>query len=242
MADETVDNNPLWQRLVAFHIGDREAQLSFQHRLARENGWPPAFAERAVMEYKRFLYLVATSHRTLTPSDEVDQVWHLHLAYTRSYWKDLCGEVLGFELHHQPTRGGEQQQAHFRECYAETLARYATVFGVEPPADIWPAVDARFSEVTEFTRINRHRVWLIPRPRIAAPLLSFAVLVPLIITACAPKTGESPFWFWVKVAVGVWGIYVIAKLVNDKLGGSGGRGGGGSGCSSGCGGCCGGGD
>ena len=60
MADEAVDNSPLWQRLEAFHIGDDEAQLSFERRLARENGWTTVFAERAVLEYKRFLYLVAT--------------------------------------------------------------------------------------------------------------------------------------------------------------------------------------
>jgi hypothetical protein len=243
MADESVDNSPLWQRLIAFHIGDDEAQLTFEHRLARENGWTSAFAERAVLEYKRFLYLVATSRRTLTPSDQVDQVWHLHLAYTRSYWKELCGEVLGFELHHQPTRGGSEQQAYFRERYADTLESYAVVFGSAPPADIWPSVEARFAEATGFTRINRHRVWLIPKPRIAAPLLAFALLMPVLITACMPKEGENQLWFWVKVAVGVWGIYLVVKFFNDKLGGSRGRGGdGGSGCSSGCGGCCGGGD
>ena len=64
MADELVDNSPLWQRLMAFRIGDDEAQLTFEHRLARENGWTPVFAERAVLEYKRFLYLLATAGRT----------------------------------------------------------------------------------------------------------------------------------------------------------------------------------
>lgn len=244
MTEEVMGNDPLWQRLMAFRIGDIEAQLSFECRLARENGWTQSFAERVVVEYKRFLYLVVTCGRTLTPSDPVDQAWHLHLAYTRSYWKELCGQVLDMELHHQPTRGGDQQQAHFRECYAETLARYAAVFDTEPPADIWPAAEERFAEVTGFTRINRHRVWLIPRPKIAAPLLAFALLLPLVITACTPSEDGSQFWFWVKVAVGLWGVYILVKFINDKLSGGRGRNGSGcsSGCSSGCGGCCGGGD
>jgi len=69
MVNESVDRNPVWRRLETFRIGDDDAQLSFEQRLARENGWTLVFAERAVLEYKCFLYLVATSGRTLTPSD-----------------------------------------------------------------------------------------------------------------------------------------------------------------------------
>lgn len=237
MANELSNNHSLWQRLDAFRVGDGEEPLSFGQRLARENGWSLVFAERVILEYKRFLYLVATQGKTFTPSDEVDQAWHLHLAYTRSYWKDLCDDLLGFKLHHQPTRGGSDQQSYFRERYIDTLASYAAVFGQAPPADVWPSMEKRFAEATSFERINRQRVWLIPKPQIPVSILSFALLMPLLVASCTPKEGESQFWFWVKVAVGVWGVYFIGKLINDKLGGSGGRGGGGSGCSAGCGGC-----
>ena len=36
--------------------------------------------------------------RHIGPSDEVDQAWHLHLVYTRSYWGEFCPNVLGKPL------------------------------------------------------------------------------------------------------------------------------------------------
>ena len=234
----------LWQQLSQFQIGDATDELRFEQRLARENGWPLHYAEQVVAEYKRFIYLIAVSGRKLTPSDAVDQAWHLHLAYTRSYWKDLCENTLGFELHHQPTRGGGQQQAHFRLCYTDTLQLYAEVFGQAPPEDIWPDVEERFNTANRFIRVNRNHVWTIAKPRYATPTLGLVSLMPMMITACTPAEGENPFWFWVKVVIGVVGIFLIIRWLNNTLGGSRSRGGdGGSGCGSGCssGGCCGGG-
>ena len=76
----------LWNKLNDFQIDDRRAAFRFTDRLAQENGWSKAFARRAVDEYKKFIYLTATGATPVTPSDVVDQVWHLHLTFTRSYW------------------------------------------------------------------------------------------------------------------------------------------------------------
>jgi hypothetical protein len=64
------------------------------------------------------------------------------------------------------------------------------------------------------------------------------VLAPALLTACGPAEGENPFWFWLKVGVGMWGVYIVLRAINKVLGGSRPRGGdgGGFGCS-GCGGC-----
>jgi hypothetical protein len=40
----------LWKQLVALDL-DGTAALSFSRRLARDNGWSPAFAQRVVLEY-----------------------------------------------------------------------------------------------------------------------------------------------------------------------------------------------
>ena len=77
---------------------------------------------RAIEEYKRFVFLAMAAGHPVTPLDEVDQVWHLHLCYTRSYWEDLCGEVLRAPLHHGPTRGGAAERARFDDQYRRTLA------------------------------------------------------------------------------------------------------------------------
>ena len=79
--------------LLAITIGPQQADLSFEQRLAHEQGWALGFAKRAVQEYLRFAYLCVHAG-PCTPSVEVDQVWHLHLTYSRDYWGPFT-EMLG---------------------------------------------------------------------------------------------------------------------------------------------------
>src|SRR5215470_14198652 len=132
-------NSDLWQRIEEFPIDDPGDEFPFSARLARENGWLAATAAAAIEEYRKFIYLLCVTDSPLTPSETVDQVWHLHLVYTRSYWTVFCGGVLGRPLHHEPTRGSDAQAALFKDQYAQTLARYESEFGVAPPAEFWPA-------------------------------------------------------------------------------------------------------
>ena len=89
-----------------FEIDPGLKRLSFVERLARENNWSIDFALSVVLEYKRFCILAMRSGHRVTPSEFVDQAWHLHLTYTRSYWERFCPEALGGPLHHEPTQGG----------------------------------------------------------------------------------------------------------------------------------------
>jgi hypothetical protein len=41
--------------------------------------------DRAIGEYRRFLYLTQIAAHDLTPSKAIDSIWHLHLLYTQSY-------------------------------------------------------------------------------------------------------------------------------------------------------------
>jgi hypothetical protein len=140
----TADERELWQRLEAFELDDADAAYPWSQRLARENGWSHPLALRVAAEYKRFLFLACAAGHPVTPSEEVDAAWHLHLLYTRSYWEELCPEVLGRPLHHGPTRGGRQEGEKFHDWYQRTLESYRRFFG-EPPADIWPKAEERFA-------------------------------------------------------------------------------------------------
>ena len=153
----------LWSRLSAFTLDDPDSELTFSRRLARENGWGIGYAQRVIEEYKRFVYLAMVAGHPVTPSDQVDQAWHLHLTYTESYWNDLCGTVLGRPLHHGPTRGGPKENAKYNDWYERTKASYRVHFGMEPPADIWPEARIRFGEDLAFRRVNVARNWVVPR-------------------------------------------------------------------------------
>jgi len=124
-------------RVEAFEIDPGDQQLEFTDRLARENDWTRRFSERVIVEYKRFCILAMRSGHRVTPSEFVDQAWHLHLTYTRSYWQRFCTEALGGPLHHEPTKGGSQEGAKFRDWYSETLKSYERIFGHPAPRDIW---------------------------------------------------------------------------------------------------------
>jgi hypothetical protein len=168
--------HPIWVRLDAYSIGPADAALGFADRLARENGWSRAKADRVIGEYKRFCFLAATLGQEVTPSDAVDQAWHLHLAYTRDYWERFCPEVLGRPLHHGPTTGGAAQRHAYFETYAQTLRSYEAVFGEPPPADLWPGAARRLIDDPKARRVHPREAFIVPR-RIGHLLLGLAILI-----------------------------------------------------------------
>jgi hypothetical protein len=153
----------LWQRLAAYEIGPRAAVLSFPARLARENRWSEDFAKRVIVEYKRFCYLAVTAGHEVTPSDAVDQAWHLHLTYSRDYWEVFCKDILQAELHHGPTAGGQAERARYYDQYAATFRSYEAAFGAPPPPDIWPGAVRRFRIDPHGQRVNPKDVMVLDR-------------------------------------------------------------------------------
>lgn len=153
----------LFARIEAFELDDPGASFPFTSRLAIEQGWSHAFAARVSLEYRRFIALAVTAGHPVSPSDSVDHAWHLHLVYTRSYWHDLCRDLLGRELHHQPSRGGAEESGKFGGWYRQTLESYRRIFAEDPPTDIWPPPDRHAPEIGRW--VDLRRTWLIPRPR-----------------------------------------------------------------------------
>jgi len=151
-----------WQRLLVLDLDASDAVLPFSKRVARENGWSESFARGAIEEYRKFCFLAVHAGHPVTPSDEVDQVWHLHMLYSRHYWDALCRDTLGMPLHHGPTEGGAAEGRKFHAWYEHTLAAYRRYFGA-PPEDFWPAAGERFDPRHDFVRADRRDVVLLDR-------------------------------------------------------------------------------
>jgi hypothetical protein len=72
-------------------------------RLQRKLEWNVPRAEQAVDEYRQFLQLIldgSTPHSPL--SDDMDEVWHAHILFTRMYADD-CQRIFGRFIHHNPS-------------------------------------------------------------------------------------------------------------------------------------------
>lgn len=241
----------LWDRLERFTPDMEGTQLTFAKRLARENGWDSDYTERVIDEYKKFIFLCCTAPTPVTPSDPVDQAWHLHLTYTKSYWNDLCKDTLNKDIHHSPTKGGKEEQLKFDGLYTASKDIYLEKFGAQPPADIWHDNEARFSDA-DYRRVNVGRYWLIPRPskRLRSSASEILLFLAALLNIQAVGSGVFITFMIIIVLISVFsnkngkgGKGNGCSSIGSCAGGcaSGDSGGDGGGCS-GCGGGCGGGD
>jgi uncharacterized protein (TIGR04222 family) len=212
----------LRSRLARFSFDPPGTAFSFSQRLARENGWSLGFSARVVAEYKRFLLLAVAAGHPVTPSEHVDQAWHLHLVYTHSYWDVLCRDVLGTKLHHGPTDGGLCAKAIFTGQYERTCASYQRLFGQAPPRDIWPPATQRFGSDLDWRRVNTQVHWVVPRPRLgagavgaarfAAALVAGLVLSGCYVTAPWNLHGGPSLGFF----VALWGAGLVLSALYGR--------------------------
>ena len=189
----------LWDR-IRTHLGPGDGQLDLAANLVHKYRWSRDHAEAAVEEYRRFCFLAAADEAGVTPSAEVDEVWHLHLQHTRDYWERFCPQVLRMPLHHEPGGRSGARDRVFRAQYAETLARYQQIFG-PPPEAFWPGTVARFDAPPRFRAIDTRRAWVLRRPawtfwsapRVAVTIATASVLLlALFVSPAAFALPASP--------------------------------------------------
>jgi hypothetical protein len=200
-----LNEKELWQKIQAFELDEPGVAFKFSDRLTRENGWTKTYAKRVIEEYKKFIFLCCVSEQGVTPSDPVDQAWHLHLTFTQSYWTDLCKDTLNREIHHNPTKGGKQEAAKFDGFYTSSHKLYTVKFGVLPPADIWQDNHTRFSDIN-FQRVNMGRYWLIRKPRLSV----YSLIILMLFIACATFIQASDIILSALLMLGIITVIIIA--------------------------------
>ncbi|WP_309714680.1 hypothetical protein [Armatimonas sp.] len=246
--------NPLWQQLAALPLEE-----GFSKRLARENEWGVLFTEQVIGEYRRFLYLTQVAGHAVTPSKAVDEAWHLHLLYTRSYWEALCGDILSKPLHHEPGTGKPKDEVHFAGQYAKTQESYQRIFGEEPPSCVWGT-----KKPQKAVSLGRKRAlgWLAtglgsvalagasgnPAAGILILALIFGVIILVVILSASDKRRNTRRGTHGDSGGSCGGLFIASSCSSSDSGdsgggdsGGGGDAGGGDGGGSSCGSSCGGG-
>jgi len=133
----------LWNRIAGYgfaplpgapalpgEAGDAGSCLA--HVLARLDGWTPDLATRAMLEYRRYVYLLCIAPGT-APSDPVALVWRLHRG-SPGYRQDFLARHLGRPLPViAPAPDGQCRNPG-------TAGLYGREFGELPPPALWPGL------------------------------------------------------------------------------------------------------
>lgn len=128
----------LWDKIFSFDLDYPVSEYGFSIRLARENYWTKNFTDTAILEYKKFMYLAATSDLMVSPSEIVDKVWHQHLIFTKFY-SDLC-DLIGKQIQHVPSTHNRDEYEKFIQAKDRTKKLYISTFGNQPEI-IWEYAD-----------------------------------------------------------------------------------------------------
>ena len=198
-------------KIMQFQVVCNGDEKLFIYKLSKENKWSIAFSEQAFFEYKRFIYLASLGRTRVVPSKIIDKVWHLHLSFTKSYWIEMCENILQKEIHHNPSLLTTDSKTRDLEDFRNTIDLYRQVYNAIPPVACW-----------QIKERDRSSNWLL------IPIFSM-----LILTACTPEV-DSETLTYLKWGVGIYTVYKIFKWLGFGNG-SGGECGGCNSCSS-CGG------
>ena len=158
-------HSDLWNKIKDFDVNGTSNGNGFSLRLARENNWPYNFTKQAIIEYKKFMFLAATSDFMVSPSRIIDEVWHLHLTYTKSY-NDFC-VILGKKIEHNPSDFSDNDVQKYKEAKEKTRVVYEKHFGKEP-VEYW-------KHGSIFEQLNFEKARFKLRTKVIFVLLAFII-------------------------------------------------------------------
>lgn len=153
-----VQDQALWERIATYEfpdsgpIGALRRSVQFDISMIQR-------VEMSLMEYRRFIYLVASQDDHLRPSSVIAAIWYGHSKDLRTDYDRFEKEVVGRCLPEPPAGTFDPVS----EDYRATKKLYAETFGFPPDVKIWP-------DKATYMRRRRYR-W--------ASLLAFALCLYL---------------------------------------------------------------
>ena len=110
-----------------------------------KNKWSDEYANNVAFEYSRFLKLRSLNEQ-LSPSDDIDKLWHQHLLNTKNYY-NYCFAKFNKFVHHDPTDSSDQQARQKR--LANTIQIYVNTFGPINNKQIWNIQTEKISSISK---------------------------------------------------------------------------------------------
>lgn len=115
-----------------------EAVMSYHHprlleRLVERLGMDPDEAREKFEDTRRFLYLSGTTAEVLAPTEQIDEVWHNFMLYSKDY-AEFCTTHFGSTIHHNPWSKAEVAESDW-SVVRRTRELAERVFGAELSAN-----------------------------------------------------------------------------------------------------------
>jgi hypothetical protein len=126
--------------------------LSFLIDQLRKYNWNTQYTNEVLDEYEKFLYL-RSKNSNVSPSNDVDVVWHVHILNTKHY-RNYCNTNFGQFIDHDPQDAFDQNKRQGR--LVNTITDYTKKFGI-PNAQIWPPNHAPHIELK--TTVPKKLIW-----------------------------------------------------------------------------------
>ncbi|WP_103867301.1 hypothetical protein [Aquimarina sp. I32.4] len=196
----------LWEQIKNYDLDAPLSNYGFSTRLASENNWTIDFTKKAILEYKKFMYLAVISRSMVSPSEIVDIVWHQHLIFTHSYTA-FCKEVKKRIQHKPSIHKNANEIKKFKEAKKRTTDLYNKNFGKQPK-EFW-----RYNSIYEPLSLEKSKM------RIPFFLLLNAILLVFIITILySPLKSiysqiDNPYFLLLYIPI-VVGSYLILNHYN----------------------------
>jgi len=137
-----------------FITNELSMPCGFSKILQEENLFGEEYTNRLISEYKKFLSLKFFVEQTIIPSERVEQVWLLHMSFTKHY-SETCTKIFGKYEHYIPYGKSTSQLSSLETMYTFTLDTYESVFNVVAPTDIWSKSYKTESKVEEQKESNK---------------------------------------------------------------------------------------
>ena len=94
-------NQELWDKINSINL-----HRVWQSLIVRK-GYTAERADEAINGYRKYLYLAA-QYGKISPTSDIDEVWHTHILFLSSYIRD-CMTIFGRIIYHVPNQISEEQ-------------------------------------------------------------------------------------------------------------------------------------
>lgn len=183
-------NRAIWEAIASHEMPEDGVGLSFREQLARAQGIRTTSADRAIEEYRRFLYLCATTDAPAAPPKAVELVWKLHMQHTRDYNDVLCAAI-GTRIDHAPGMDATSDRTGYRAL----KAAYCATFG-DPPAKIWKSgLPMRLMLIIGAVALSAVALLVFPQEAAHWLVLLGLFAATFLVLAGWGRSGSGGFWF-----------------------------------------------